>query len=150
MVFCLKWLSAMCHQGLFASGSFMAINRVVLNDEHGFSFGHKKALHSHVRLIVFRFIVTSQQSLSSLLLLSRRLHEQGVDENRLRGTFNDGSFGCTVVCAARSVTKVGTKCICANGVGVCVMIFSAGKCFMISTTGFGHSILLTLPSELFT
>ena len=37
----------------------------------------------------------------------------------------------------------------AAGVGVRVMIFSAGKCFMISTTGFGHAIRLTLPSELF-
>jgi hypothetical protein len=27
------------------SGSFMAINRVVLDNEHGFSFGHKKAPH---------------------------------------------------------------------------------------------------------
>jgi hypothetical protein len=47
------WLSAMCHQQSFANGSFMAINMMVLDDEHGFSFGHKKALHLHVRLLVF-------------------------------------------------------------------------------------------------
>jgi hypothetical protein len=51
----------MCHQETFANGSFMAINMVVLNDEHGFPFGYKKALHSHVRLIIFRFIVTGLQ-----------------------------------------------------------------------------------------
>jgi hypothetical protein len=37
----------------------------------------------------------------------------------------------------------------AAGVGVRVMIFSAGKCFNGFTIGFGHSIRLTLPSELF-
>ena len=76
------WLSAMCHKETFATGSFMAINRVVLDDEHGFSFGHKKALHFHVRLIVFRFIVTWQQSLNSSIDRSLQLYEQGVDENR--------------------------------------------------------------------
>jgi hypothetical protein len=40
----------MCHQESFANGSFMASNLVVLDDEHGVSFGHKKALHFHVRL----------------------------------------------------------------------------------------------------
>ncbi|CAB4825107.1 unannotated protein [freshwater metagenome] len=42
----------------------MAINMIVLDNEQGFSFGHKKALHSHVRLLVFRFIVTGVQSLN--------------------------------------------------------------------------------------
>jgi hypothetical protein len=28
----------MCHQETFANGSFMAMNLMVLNDEHGFSF----------------------------------------------------------------------------------------------------------------
>ena len=57
---------------------------VVLDDEHGFSFGHKKALHLHVRLLVFRFIVTASKSLNRLIVRSRRLHEQGVGEIRLR------------------------------------------------------------------
>jgi hypothetical protein len=39
-----------CHKELFANDSFMAINMAVLDDEHRFSFGHKKALHFHVRL----------------------------------------------------------------------------------------------------
>jgi hypothetical protein len=50
----------------------------------GFSFGHKKASHFHVRLIVFRYIVTASKSLNRLLDRSRRLYEQGVDEHRLR------------------------------------------------------------------
>jgi hypothetical protein len=53
-------------------------------DVYGFSFGHKKALHFHVRLFVFRFIVTALKSLNRLPVRSRRLYEQGVDENRLR------------------------------------------------------------------
>ena len=50
----------------------------------GFSFGHKKALHLHVRLFVFRFIGISEKSLYRSIERSRRLYEQGVDENRLR------------------------------------------------------------------
>ena len=38
----------------------------------------------HVRLLVFRFIVTALQSLNRSIVGSRRLYEQGVDENRLR------------------------------------------------------------------
>ena len=62
----------------------MAINMIVLDNEQGFSFGHKKALHSHVRLLVFRFIVTASKSLSRSIESSRRLYDQGVDEHRLR------------------------------------------------------------------
>jgi len=65
----------------------MAINMVVLDDERGFIFLYfeqKKALHLHVRLIVFRFIVTALQSFNRSIGGSRRLHEQGVDENRLQ------------------------------------------------------------------
>ena len=62
----------------------MAINIVVSDNDHGFSFGHKKALHLHVRLIVFGFIVTASKSLNRLLERSRRIYEQGVDEHRLR------------------------------------------------------------------
>ena len=49
-----------------------------------FSFGHKKALHLHVRLFVFGVIVISEKSLYRSIVRSRRLYEQGVDENRLR------------------------------------------------------------------
>ena len=45
----------------------------------GFSFGHKKAPHSHVRPFVFGFIVTASKSLNRSIVRSRRLHEQGVD-----------------------------------------------------------------------
>jgi hypothetical protein len=38
----------------------------------------------HVRILVFRSIVTVLQNLNRLLVRSRRLYEQGVDENRLR------------------------------------------------------------------
>ena len=58
---------------------------ISLNDQAGgFSFRHKKALHFHVRLFVFRFIVTTSKSLNRSIVRSRRLYEQGVDENRLR------------------------------------------------------------------
>ena len=50
----------------------------------GFSFGHKKALHLHVRLFVFRFIGISEKSLYRSIERSRRLYEQEADENRLR------------------------------------------------------------------
>jgi hypothetical protein len=43
-------MTALGRQESFANDSFMAMNMVVLDDEHGFSFGHKKALHLHVRL----------------------------------------------------------------------------------------------------
>jgi len=36
----------MCLQETFTNGSYMAINMMVLDDEHGFAFGHKKALHN--------------------------------------------------------------------------------------------------------
>ena len=62
----------------------MAINKVIFDDEHGVSFGHKKAPHLHLRLFVFWVIVTASKSLNRLLDRSRRLYEQGVDENRLR------------------------------------------------------------------
>jgi hypothetical protein len=39
----------MCHQETFANGRFLAINMIALDDEYGFSFGHKKALRFHVR-----------------------------------------------------------------------------------------------------
>ena len=57
----------------------------MLSDQAGgFSFGHKKALHLHVRLFVFGVIVISEKSLYRSIVRSRRLYEQGVDENRLR------------------------------------------------------------------
>ena len=56
-----------------------------VSDQAGWvSFGHKKALNLHVRLFVLMVIVTASKSLNRLLVRSRRLHEQGVDENRLR------------------------------------------------------------------
>ena len=56
-----------------------------MSDQAGcFSFEHKKALHLHVRLFVFRFIVTASKSLNRSIDRSRRLYEQGVDEHRLR------------------------------------------------------------------
>ena len=63
----------------------MAINMVDLDDEHEFFIrAIKKALHFHVRLIVFLIIVTTLQSLNQSTERSRRVYEQGVDENRLR------------------------------------------------------------------
>jgi hypothetical protein len=62
----------------------MAINMLVLDDEHGFSFGHKKGPTFSCKADCFRIIVTALQSLNRLLIRSRRLYEQGVDENRLR------------------------------------------------------------------
>ena len=57
----------------------------MLSDQAGgFSFGHKKALHLHVRLFVFGVIVISEKSLYRSIVRSRRLYEQGVDEDRLR------------------------------------------------------------------
>jgi hypothetical protein len=43
-------MTGLCHKKSFANGSFMAINMVLLDDEHGFSLGYKKALHFHIRL----------------------------------------------------------------------------------------------------
>ena len=50
----------------------------------GFISDIKKALHFHVRLIVFGFIVTAVQSIYRLLERARRLYDQGVDENLLQ------------------------------------------------------------------
>ena len=72
----------------------------------GFSFGHKKALHLHVRLFVFRFIGISEKSLYRSIERSRRLYEQGVDENRLRRYVQRWLIGRSVGYATGSVTKV--------------------------------------------
>jgi hypothetical protein len=47
------WRSAHGHKESFANGSFTAMNLMVLDEEHWVFFGHKKAPHLHVRLLVF-------------------------------------------------------------------------------------------------
>ena len=72
-------MATKCHKETFTNGSFMAINLMVLDDEHRFCFGHKKGPHLHVRLFVFWIIVSASKSLNRSIVRSRRLHEQGVD-----------------------------------------------------------------------
>ena len=69
----------------------------------GFSFGHKKALHLHVRLFVLLIIVMPNHARLSVLVGFMSKEWMKIDSV---GTFKGGSYVYTAGCATGSLTQL--------------------------------------------
>ena len=76
----------------------------MLSDQAGgFSFGHKKALHLHVRLFVLLIIVMPNHARLSVLVGFMSKEWMKIDSV---GTFKGGSYVYTAGCATGSLTQL--------------------------------------------